>query len=549
MRTITGSLIAAFLASGTALAAPGDPYVVYTANREVDGAVVLRIDPAAGSLVEISRNGPSGTLFMRPVDIAVEADGNLLVADMGAPDLADGGVIRVDPVTGNQTPLSMGGQFFDPAGIAVAPGGDIYVVDHLAVDGNGGVFRVDPRTGAQTLVSKNGPQGSLFDLPYDVAIDQSGNLVVANRVSRSQLNNCTQAGSLIRVEPNTGVQTLISRSGTPFESLLAFPVGVAVEADGRLLVANECQLQGGVIRMNPADGDQSVVTANNLNDTLVTPERIALAPDGGLLVSDYNLGDGDGGVVAVNPVDGTQVLMRQGDLFNHPMGIATAVNRAPDAAIAVSPALVAAGAPVRFDGSGSTDPEGLRLSYGWDLDASGTFETLGGPSPVAGRSFSRHGSYQVRLRVSDPHGGMDVTETSVSVDGAPPLMTRLQASARVLGVGPAPRRARRPSLPRSTRVGFALSEAGTVTVALRRALWGRRVGGRCRRSAPRGRPCRLWGQGRKLSRQAAVGPNGVRLRSRGLEPGRYRVVAFATDAVGNRSDPRSLWLRVVRTRR
>jgi hypothetical protein len=196
---------------------------------------------------------------------------------------------------------------------------------------------------------------------------------------------------------------------------------------------------------------------------------------------------------------------------------------------------------VRFDGSASSDPEGLRLSYGWDLDANGTFETLGGLSPLAARSFSRHGTYLVRLRVSDPHGGTDVREATVSVDGAPPLMTPLRASVRVLGT--------RPPLPRSTTLRFALSEAGTVTVRLRRALWGRRVAGRCRRDARRGPSCRLWGARRTLRREALPGSNRVRLSARGLVPGRYRVMAFATDAVGNRSGSRGLWLRLVRTRR
>src|SRR5215216_3306084 len=116
-------LLAVLLASGTASAAPRDPYVVYTANTFPSGAVILRTDPATGSLVEVSRNGPQGTLFVRPFDLAVEADGNLLVADMGVPNQKDGSVIRVDPLTGTQSLVSRGGEFFDPAGIAVARNG------------------------------------------------------------------------------------------------------------------------------------------------------------------------------------------------------------------------------------------------------------------------------------------------------------------------------------------------------------------------------------------------------------------------------------------
>ena len=43
-------LLAVTLMSGTAVAAPGDPYVVYTANSFSNGAVILRTEPGTGSL-------------------------------------------------------------------------------------------------------------------------------------------------------------------------------------------------------------------------------------------------------------------------------------------------------------------------------------------------------------------------------------------------------------------------------------------------------------------------------------------------------------------
>jgi DNA-binding beta-propeller fold protein YncE len=154
MRIFLLPLLAAMLMSGTAMAAPGDPYVVYTANSFSTGAVILRTEPGSGSLVEISRNGPQGNLVQRPYDLAVESDGKLVVADLGEPNRKDGAVIRVDPLTGLQSLVSSGGEFFDPAGIAVAPDGQIYVVDNRAPDNDGAVIRVDPRTGAQTLVTE-----------------------------------------------------------------------------------------------------------------------------------------------------------------------------------------------------------------------------------------------------------------------------------------------------------------------------------------------------------------------------------------------------------
>ena len=289
-------LLAVTLMSGTAMAAPGDPYVVYTANSFATGAVILRTEPGSGSLVEVSRNGPQGTLFQRPYDLAVEPDGDLVVADLGVPNRKDGAVIRVDPLTGRQTLVSSGGEFFDPAGIAVAPGGQIYVVDNRAPDNDGAVIRVDPRTGAQTLVTERSsvPGRRELDLPFGVAIERDGNLVVSNRVSPASLPLLCQAlGKVVRVNPVTGNQVEVDSDGD-----IAWPLGLAVRPDGGIVVANECGSHGGLILLDRLGLGQMLITPNGPQDVLVTPERVAFDPGGGLLVSDFSVGpDEDGGIV------------------------------------------------------------------------------------------------------------------------------------------------------------------------------------------------------------------------------------------------------------
>ena len=84
MRIVGPILVALFALTGTAAAAPGDPWVAYVANSSAARAVVMRVDPATGGIVEVSRKGAQGQLFNHPYDIAVAADGSLLVADMGA---------------------------------------------------------------------------------------------------------------------------------------------------------------------------------------------------------------------------------------------------------------------------------------------------------------------------------------------------------------------------------------------------------------------------------------------------------------------------------
>ena len=79
------------------------------------------------------------------------ASGDIIVADS-----LDKQVEAVNPETGAKVPVSTGGNFVLPAGIAFDGDGNILVVDRDAFAGeDGGVIRIDKATGAQTVVSNN----------------------------------------------------------------------------------------------------------------------------------------------------------------------------------------------------------------------------------------------------------------------------------------------------------------------------------------------------------------------------------------------------------
>ncbi len=88
-------------------------------------------------------------------------------------------------------------------------------------------------------------------------------------------------------------------------------------------------------------------------------------------------------------------------------------NGAPVAAFAAG-ATVAAGTALAFDGSGSTDPDGDPLAFGWDFGDGGR-----GGAPQLAHVFATAGSFAVTLTVSDGRGGTASTQQTITVTAGP----------------------------------------------------------------------------------------------------------------------------------
>jgi sugar lactone lactonase YvrE len=563
-------VLAAFLLpAGSAAAAADDPWVAYVVNSVVTrggqpSAVVLRSNPVTGALEEVSRNGAQGGLFQHPYDIAVApGGGSLYVVDLGefasgTTPAADGRIIRVDPATGAQALVSQGGELVDPAGIAVAPDGTLFVVENVGVGParDPAVIRIDPATGAQSVLTRGGN----LCYPFGIAREADGNLIVTDFgdliVGGVPQFDCPQTfGSVVRVNP-AGGQQLLSFDDTPHPGNLLFGTfGAAIEPGGGILVVNQTGAEAAVAAINPTNGSQKVVTPNSsAADAFELPQRVAVLPDGNLLVADYALNDQEGGLVGVDRGTGAARIVRQGALFNNPLGVATVVNRAPSAALALRPQRVAGGKPVTFDASGSADPEGLPLRYAWDLDGNGSFETATAGSATTTTSFNSSTTLTPRVRVLDPHGGEAIAAaaTTLVVDTIRPVIARFRASTRRISTwaGASAATARR------VRFRFRLSEAARVRIAIERGRPGRRKGRRCvapdkaRKGAKR---CTRWRELVALRKRGNPGPNSVlfscRIRGRALQVGRYRALATATDTVGNPSRPRKATFSAVHSPR
>jgi hypothetical protein len=102
-------------------------------------------------------------------------------------------------------------------------GDDIYVTGVQGHDQNfgiGQVVHVDANTGIQTVVSR----GENLVRPVGITMDESGQLIVADPYTINVESADLFDGAIIRINPETGEQSLIARG----HGSLVNPCGVAV---------------------------------------------------------------------------------------------------------------------------------------------------------------------------------------------------------------------------------------------------------------------------------------------------------------------------------
>jgi len=112
-----------------------------------------------------------------------------------------------------------------------------------------GVVRIDQVTGDRTLVS--GPDvgsGQRLVFPAGIAVQADGGIVMTDGFLRA----------VVRVDPATGDRTIVSDADTGSGPPFVAPQALAVEADGHLVVIDS--LLPAVVRVDPATGDRTIVS-------------------------------------------------------------------------------------------------------------------------------------------------------------------------------------------------------------------------------------------------------------------------------------------------
>ncbi len=276
--------------------------------------------------------------------------GNILVVQPGDFETkGDGKLFRVDAKNGARTVLSdfgnpaQGALGEEPSGVAVEPSGYILVTDPntLGEDANATLFRVDPKSGTRTVLSDfgNTAQGAVGANPLGVAVEPSGHILVTDSSSGTDSN-----GALFRVDPKSGVRTVLSDFGNPAQGALGEePFGVAVEAAGPILVMDAnagTDRKGALFRVDPKNGARTVLS--DFGNPAQGPEGVvrdipfpfidvAVETSGHILVTAIDTGTDKKGVLfRVESTSGVRQILsdfgdkEQGTLGDNPIGVAVA---------------------------------------------------------------------------------------------------------------------------------------------------------------------------------------------------------------------------------
>jgi sugar lactone lactonase YvrE len=392
---------------GIAVDAAGNVYVSDTNNstlRKVTAAGVVTTFAGAAGQTGASDGTGASARFNYPEGLAVDASGNIYVADFGnstVRKVTSGGSVSTLAGTAGASGSADGqggsASFNHPSAVALDAAGNVYVADTSnqtvrEITAGGAVSTL---AGTATIGGKADGAGAAarFFYPAGIASTGSGVVYVAD-TGNHLIRAMASPGSVSTLAGSVGVQGIAN--GTGSQALLAYPRGVATDGSGNVYIADS---GNNVIRMATSAG---VVT------TLAGTGGLAGSADGAAGAASFN---GPAGVA----VDGS------GNVFVADTGNSTIRKIAPGGAVTTFAG--SAGAAGSSDGTGAAArfnaPQGVAVDtvgnvYVADtnnntirkITSGGTVTTLAGVAGQTGTGDGAGGS----ARFNHPY--------AVAVDGS-----------------------------------------------------------------------------------------------------------------------------------
>jgi trimeric autotransporter adhesin len=247
-----------------------------------------------------------------PDGIAVDASGNVYVADMAANVvrvIAPSGTISTYAGQGTAGYTGDGGlakqaQLNTPTGLARDSAGNLYIAD----SGNNAVRKVS-KSGAIATVAGNGSMGysgdggaataAALDEPEGVTVDPSGLLYIADTFNNRV--RVVSLGGTIQTAAGTGISSYSGDGGAAATAGLFLPTDVATDSGGNLYIADYGnsrirQVALGKIQ-TVVGGNSTAVIFNEAPATTIRlngPTGLAVDSSGDIFIAEGGIGTGSG---------------------------------------------------------------------------------------------------------------------------------------------------------------------------------------------------------------------------------------------------------------
>jgi len=494
-------------------------------------STIRRISPSAAVATIAGTAAPQGlwadgaahaARFFSPWGLVLDASGNAYLTDQlnhAVRKLTSSGQVSTlagqPGIPGSLDGSAASASFNMPAGLALAPNGDLYIAD----SGNHVIRRLSASGTVSTLAGLAGSPGSAdgngvaarFNSPAGLVLDSSGRLLVADSGNHT-IRRVDSSGNVTTFSGQAGVSGELDgpRAGALFSS----PQGLAFDRDGNLFIADGGNAS--VRRISSAGWVETLAGGHSgqmgSTDGLGTkaqfyfPQGIAVDSEGFVYIADtfndtLRRISPQGRVTTIGGEEETNSLMDgigSASRFSMPVGLAIdASNRlwvADSYNNTIRRGGAVSGLRANFDGEPTAFVEGGplnltvnawggsgSLSYQWYLNGSLLSDTAGisGSATASLRiaSLSPSQAGPVFVKVSDAAGISVIADTEISLSSvtlslaSPPADRNAQQGASVTftvsasGTGPLAYQWSKDGRPLADGTGLSGSTGATLTLA------------------------------------------------------------------------------------